>query len=455
MKISNLKTLETDLSYSITEDTVGIVVGDRDDTGSNTLKVYIPRFMQGIVTDGTAKDEPVTIKAERMLNSINKNIGSNELTLKNYLEIPPLSLPSVDPPRFTKGERIIVKFMDEDIKSSLYYPFQTFEVSKRQTDIVRMRTPSKANIDDPVVNENSYFLELNSRDKFVRLFTSAENGEKSPFTINLNTLDGIFSIKDDSENRTIEWNYDEDRISMKTDNGVVLEMKEAAVTLECETLDIKASESISMSTSKFKLEAEQGDFIIDNMYVKNSSYEQEAVDAKLKYDIGELSGSMWQIISAGLFLDAPATINTGMSIFAGFYVTKMPAPGKMPSVYAGGALDGNSPGTSSKPQSSQPDSSSPKTESTSSGSVTDMKGGGKGKPLAYAEPVIDALKAIAKQADKGVGLAKYHMHPGEYKPLAMNPASPSVQKPPAALEKTAEMNVNKSSNKIKATNFKA
>ena len=46
------------------------------------------------------------------------------------------------------------------------------------------------------------------------------------------------------------------------------------------------------------------------------------------------------------------------------------------------------------------------------------------------------------------------MHPGEYKPLAPNPVSPSVQKPMAMMEKSCEMNVMSKEASIKANNFK-
>lgn len=457
MKIVNNNTLDVELSLDPTEDSIGIVVGDRDETKSNKLKIYIPRFMQGIdISDGKCQDSNESISSSKLLNSQNKNIGSNSIKLKNYIEIPPLSIPGVNPPRFAIGQRVLVKFLDTDIKSPIYYPFQVAaDVAKRKTDVIRYFVPAKDNDEDPVTDENSYFIEINSRDKFVRLFTGNANEEKCPFTLNFNTKDGIVTFKDGSEKRMFEWNYDEDKLLFQTNTGIEFELKENAARLVCETLDIKASESINIETSKFKLKADQGDVLIDNMYVKNTSYEQEASNSKLKYDLAELSGSLWQIISSGLFLDAPAVINTGMSVFAGFYVTKVPAPGKTPSVYAGGAMDGASPNSVAKPSQQKPDSSSPSSKQSGSTSTTDMKGKGQGKPLAYAEPVIDLLKEIAKQADKGVGIAKYHMHPGEYKPLAMNPASPAVNKPLFATEMTTQLKVNMKSMQIKANNFKA
>ena len=454
MQITNNRTLDVELSLNPTDNCVGIVVGDRDDTQTNNIKVYIPRFMQGIdIQDGKTKDETVSINTKKILNSKNKNIGSTSLKLKNYIEVPPFLVPGINPPRYICGERVNIQFIDKDIKSPIYLPFQVHDVVLRKEDVIRLFAPSKADYSDPIVDDNSYFLELNSKEKFIRLFTSNKNEEKCPFTFNINTKDGIVTFKDDTK-RAFEWNYDEDKIFWGTDAGIEFEFKEQAARLVCETLDIKASESINIETSKFKLKSDQGDVLIDNMYVKNTSYEHVASNSKLKYDMAELSGSLWQIISSGLFFDAPATIHTGMSIFAGFYITKLPAPGKTPSVYAGGCLDGASPSSSSSPSQKQPDSSSPASKKSGSSTDTDMKGKGKGKPLAFAEPVIDCLKQIAKQADKAVGIAQYHMHPGEYKPLCMNPVSPSVKKPLASLEKTTTMVVNLKQESIKAKNFK-
>lgn len=456
MKIIDNRTLDIGLSLDPTEDSAGIVIGDRDETGSNNLKVFIPRFMQGIdISDGKPKEETENLSSSKIKNSISKNIGSSSIKLKNYIEVPPFVVPGTRPPRFAIGERVLIKFFDNDIKTMVYYPYQVAgDTAKRLTDIQRMYVPAKTSQEDPVTDEDSYFLELNSRDKFVRVFTSNKNEEKCPFTFNINTKDGVVTFKDDTE-RSFEWNYDEDKISFKTNSGIVFELKENAVTLNCETLKINASESINVETSKFKLKADQGDVLIDNMYVKNTSYEQRANNSKLKYDLAELSGSLWQIISTGLYLNAPITINTGMSVFAGFYITEIPAPGKTPSVYAGGALDGASPQSSVTPKQQKPNSKAPSSKKSGSTSITDFKGAGKGKALAYAEPVIDLLKTVAKQADKGVGLAKYHMHPGEYKPLAMNPVSPATPKPAYAMEMTSQMKVNANSMKIKANNVKA
>lgn len=455
MKISNEKNVELSSSIDITEECIGIVIGNRDDTGKNTLKLYIPRFMMGIDIDGGKPVEKTAfIKNGIFKNTINKNIGKNTIKLQNYLEIPPFTIPGVSLPRYVLGERVTVTFADKDIKNPVYFPYQVKDDVKRKEDIMRYFVPSKADEGDPIVDENSYFLELNSVNKFVRLFTSNSNDEKCPFTFNIDTKNGITTFKDDSA-RYFEWNYDEDKISFGTDGGIVFEMKGADITCKCENFTMEASESMQLKTSKFKLEADQGDVVISNMYVENTSYEHKSSNSKLKYDLSECSGNLWQIISPGLFLDSPSVINTGMSVFAGFYVTKVPAPGKTPSIYSGGALDGASVGSSSNPPQSKPSSTSPSSKQSGSTSTTDMKGNFMGKPLAYADPVKTCLQTIAKVADQALGIAMFHMHPGEYFPLAMNPVTPSVPKQPSSTMQVATPACTSLIPLIAASNFKA
>jgi len=461
MKIVNEKTIELGSSLDAIKESVGIIIGDRDDTGKNTLKLYIPRLMMGISlkeASGKAEESDESIDSSIFKNSKNKNIGANSIKIKNYMEIPPYVIPGVSLPRFVKGERVVVHFADNDIKNPVYMPYQIKDDIKRKNDIMRIYAPSKEKEDDPMDDDNTYFMEINTKEKFVRLKTTNKDGEKCPFTYNINSKDGIVTFKDDSEKRMFEWNYDEDKLFFGTDGGVEFEMKEAAVKIKCETYEIDASKSIKMKTSKFLLESNQGDLVIDNMFVKNTSFEQKATMGKFGINSFDVSGNLAQITAQGLFLNAPATINTGMSIFAGFYITGMAAPGPLPSIYSGGALSGASPASAAaapKPKEAKADSSSPGSKKQGDETDTDMKGKGRGKPLAYAEPVKKALNDIAKQADKAVGMARFHMHPGDYIPLAPLPMVPAVEKPLAMLEMTAFIKTQIHAAQIPATKFKA
>jgi len=301
MKVINETTLETALSFDKVTDTIGIVLGDRDETKSNNLRLFLPRLMMGIELESSSgatveMDASIDIN---LVNSENKDIGSNSITLCNYIEVPPLMIPGVSLPRFVRSEVVRVNFADGDIKSPTYFPFSMGnERLKRQVDILRYYVPAKENYDDPLMNNNSYYLELNSRDYFARLFTSDKNGEKSIFNFNLNTKDGIITIKDDSE-RMITWVYDEDKIMVQTDAGARTTWCKTDITHECETYNVFATDYVNIETSKYKLKSDQGDFIIDNMYTENTSYEHKATSAKQMFDSAELSGNLWQIISPG------------------------------------------------------------------------------------------------------------------------------------------------------------
>jgi len=139
---------------------------------------------------------------------------------------------------------------------------------------------------------------------------------------------------------------------------------------------------------------------------------------------------------------------------AGLVITKVSAPGKTPSIYSGGAINGASVGApSTSVAMAKPDSSAPNSMAVGPTSVSDFKGKG-GQPVAYALPTIAALTAVARVADQAYGLAMFHGHPGEYKPLAPSPA-PTAPKGGASNFKVATMAVGGLSSVIPATNFKA
>ena len=76
-------------------------------------------------------------------------------------------------------------------------------------------------------------------------------------------------------------------------------------------------------------------------------------------------------------------------------------------------------------------------------------------PLRQRFPTKKALNDIAKQADKAVGMARFHIHPGDYIPLAPLPMVPAVEKPLAMLEFTAFIKTQVHAAQIPATKFKA
>lgn len=348
MKVVDQNTLTTALSFDTVVDTIGIVLGDRDETKSNNLKLYIPRLMLGIDL-ASGKGDTVEMEASIDIdieNSINKDIGSNNITLTNYIEVPPMIIPGITLPRFEKGEIVKLTFADNDVKSPTYYPFSLGnEVLKRKTDIIRYHTPAKEKYDDPLSEINSYYMEINSRDQFFRIHTSDKNGETCPFTLNFNTKDGIITLMDNTKRKFL-WEYKKDKIMIQTDGGARTTWCKSDITHECETYNVFATNYVNIETSKYKLKSDKGDFYIDNMYTENISKEHKASVAILNFDDAAQVGNTWQTIAPGLYLDSPAVKLSNLIYHSAHVFVGIPAPGPSGSPYSGGAVDGE---RSSKP----------------------------------------------------------------------------------------------------------
>jgi hypothetical protein len=432
MHIKDSHSMELDSSIYAATDTVGIVIKDRDETGKNTLGLYIPRFMMGIdikEAEGKPYEKSVSFSSSKIKNSINKNIGQGNCMIQNYLEVPCFLLPNVDMPRFVHGERVMVTFADQDIKSPTFFPFSVQDTKKRRDDIVAFRIPSKPTDTEEITDDNSYYLELNSKEQYVKLHTANANEENNPFTFLVNAKEGIIKLEDDS-GRSFEWNYNEDYQLFTTDGGISFKMMDTKVTCECEDFELLANTSIHMKTSKWNVEADEGTFEITTHKTKTTSLETEGSTYKHKYPQTQYEGTLFQGKFPTVLWDTPAYSVTGVVLMAGFAMGPSPAAAPAPPLSPGGKANGPT-------------------------SMCDMKGGGAGRPLSYADTTNSMIAAVAAIADQALGTAMFHIHPGAYKPLAPNPAVPSVPGPPAMAMKVATPMVSSMQAMAIATNFKA
>jgi hypothetical protein len=280
MRVTSDKYAQVESSIDIVKDSVGIVIGDRDETGKNTLKMYIPRFMAGITletTSGVPTEEEVSFSEDKIINSVNKDIGSASVTTQNYLEIPCFLVPGISMPRFVVGQELLVTFADGDIKSPIVYPFTVQDQGKKATDILQIGVPARPEGGTPIANSGSYFMEFNSRDQYVRLYTSVENEENNPFNFLVNTKEGIFKIADDTE-RVFEWIYNDDTFHWHTDAGLDILLKENEATIACETLNINAESEINIETSTLNITADEGAFAIDKLSIEGTKLEIKETD---------------------------------------------------------------------------------------------------------------------------------------------------------------------------------
>ena len=170
----------------------GIVAEDKNE-GSKFISVYLPEslpYYEGELTDRPAKIKRTILTAngeKEDLTLFKKATVKAEWKKENNQ---PLA------PRVKKGEFVDIY---ELIDTNLYY----WQVSgdstftRRNDRILKVFSGNggSTETDSPQTKENTYGFELDPSTGIVRLWTSAANGEKSTFDIDLNGKAGIISIK--------------------------------------------------------------------------------------------------------------------------------------------------------------------------------------------------------------------------------------------------------------------
>ncbi len=287
MKVDNEKLLTMSLSYDVVKNnTLGFVIKDEeDDEDDPAIGIYIPRLMPLI--DGaqfTEESFTVDIKS-RLLNSKTKDISDTSVKTRNYVEVLPMQNNNIAYTKWAKGERVMIEFIDEDFKSMSFKPC-TFpgEDKYRKTDVARFYVCAKDEDKSDPDDESAYFFEINSREQIVRLRTANKNGEKCPFTLNLNTKDGIITLyDDDKDKRLFTWDHDTDMIEWKTEGKIIHQLKDNKVYIECEDYELIANNSIHMKTSELTVDADKGIFNIDQEEHHNTGYKGDGSTLELKY----------------------------------------------------------------------------------------------------------------------------------------------------------------------------
>jgi len=299
MKIIDEKKIVIESSIDVVADSTAIVIGDRDHTGKNTLKVFIPRFMSGInigKDEGKPIEKEVTFSEKKIVNAVGKDIGDGSVKTQNYLEVPCYQIPGFSIPRYVNGQLVKVSFGDGDIKSPIIYPFTVPDNYKKLVDIINIGVPAKTD-DKDIASDNAYFLEFNSRDQYVRLHTHDANGENNPFNFLINTKDGIIELIDNSK-RKFEWLVNDDTFRWTTDAGLMYEMKENAATLKCDKVTFDIASLFEIKTSKMKIKADDGDWNIEQLKIKGTKFNTDHTTTELKaastLTLNTVGAAAWQ-----------------------------------------------------------------------------------------------------------------------------------------------------------------
>lgn len=238
-------------------DTVGIVMKTADQLGFPGLGVFIPKFMLGysLKSGDKAKDETVSISSSKCVNSSDNNsLIQSSAVLKNYIVVRPLLNQNQFMPEYVVGDKVIVKIIDNDVKTLLFYPYSINRLGQRATDKLIMLVPANKKENTALSEDNSYFIKLDSSNKLVEIIATNVNGETCKQTIQLDAGNGLITITD---NNKLSWTMDtkKDTITSKT-SGSSIEQSADVITIKGDTLNIEMDSEVNIKTDTENNEAE-------------------------------------------------------------------------------------------------------------------------------------------------------------------------------------------------------
>ena len=102
-------------------------------------------------------------------------------------------------PEYVIGDKVIVKIIDNDLKTLMFYPYSINRLGQRATDKLIMCVPANKNENTALSEDNTYFIKFDSTNQEVEITANNVNGETCKQTILFNPKDGIINITDNDK----------------------------------------------------------------------------------------------------------------------------------------------------------------------------------------------------------------------------------------------------------------
>lgn len=257
MQLTDVVNNTVGLGCDNSSDTVGIVIKTAEELGYPALGVFIPKFMLGyeLKTGEVADEKDISLQNTKCVNSADKqNFFDPSVMMKNYIIVRPLLNQNQFLPEYVIGDKVIIKVIDNDIKTLMFYPYSINRLGQRATDKLLMVIPANPKQNTELTEDNTYFIKFDSKEQKVQIIANNVNGETCKQTIELDPGQGIITITDNEE---LSWVMDtnNDSITSRT-SGTTIEQCADVITMTGDTLNINMDSEINIKTDTINNECE-------------------------------------------------------------------------------------------------------------------------------------------------------------------------------------------------------
>ena len=214
---------------------VGIILKPVSEGGYS--KVYPVELLPEMSGELTAEEGTISVDGV----DGNDTPYSVSASLINYVKAQWLSLSTnrITPPDVQDGEQVLLwKFGNED---KYYWTSMGRDDNLRRLEHVSYvySNISDGTDDSPLTIDNSYVINVSTRDKNITVSTAVNDGEVAGYLLQLNTRDGALLIRDDHDNHIDLYSSDA-TIELETGEG-------AKLKLEKENIFLTAPDSVNVS----------------------------------------------------------------------------------------------------------------------------------------------------------------------------------------------------------------
>ena len=282
MEIKDFKSLVVERSMKFIQDEMGgTVVRTADDIGKTEYGIYIPRMCMGIPTNKGPFENTVQLDTGLCLNVTNNKFGEDSIISSNYVLLTMMNVYNLSMPKLALGEQVTVGLIDQDIKSMYIKPYQRNQVQYRPYDIMQLYAPASGKYDGADLDDtNSYYMRVDSENKFVRIHMSNANGETSSYDITFDGNNGYLTMTDGERKVIINTNNDEVTMSNKNSNFA---LRGDTIEADCKKFYVTADDEVEIDTKKFTLKADnqvqmtskKSEFDFDNFKISGKKIEED------------------------------------------------------------------------------------------------------------------------------------------------------------------------------------
>lgn len=221
---------------------------------------YVPKLLGLMDGSEGPYEKSVTINTELFANkSSYKPTVAASVTEINYIKIRPIGHSNMSQPIIALGESAYIQFIDGDYKHPRYTYMHNNEI-KRATDEVIIYVYGKPDGDNAQAGK-PYRVVLSSRDKYLNIHTSMDNGEVSTYDMTLNGATGEISIFD-GEGNIIGLKTKEKTIYARNVSESEIQMRDIDIMAKC-TGDFTIDCDNFKVTTKTNVEHTAGAKIVD------------------------------------------------------------------------------------------------------------------------------------------------------------------------------------------------